>query len=211
MSGILIFQDVVQDVVQDAEVMKQNEYFGEKSSMPHWMDIPAQAAEVLRQIKGANVVEGGWVGGNAWFESMFTALETKKPLNVDSTWIIKGNHAFYPMGALHAVIKAQFGIKIAGNWVTMTTTIAGIKMMAMAYAWSQKGISYFLSTCGSTEVSSVLYRSAFEDEFGNMDYNYLPRPQIAHFTFEYLPLIDEHNNQWQEVLGLGQKWPTHCC
>jgi hypothetical protein len=60
MSGILVFQDVV----QDAEVMKQKEYFGEKSSMPNGMEIPAHAAEVLRQIKGANVVEGGWVGGH---------------------------------------------------------------------------------------------------------------------------------------------------
>jgi hypothetical protein len=91
------------------------------------------------------------------------------------------------------------------------TTIAGIKMMAMAYAWSHKGLSYFLLTCGSTEVSSVLYRSAFEDEFGNVDYKFLPRPQIAHFTFEYLPLIDEHNKQRQAVLGLERKWPTQCC
>jgi hypothetical protein len=142
---------------------------------------------------------------------MVTALEANKRLNIDSTWSIKGNHDFYPMGALHAVIKARFGTKIAGHWVTMMKTIAGVKMMDMAYAWSQKGISYFLSTCGSIEVSSVLYRSAFEDEFGNVDYEFLPRPQIAHFTFEYLPLIDEHNNQQQAVLGLDQKWRAQCC
>jgi hypothetical protein len=93
-SGILVFHDVV----QDAKVMKQNEYFGEKYSMPNGMEIPAHAAEVLRQIKGANVVEGGWVGGDAWFGIMVTALEAKKHLNVDSTWIIKGNHAFIPWG-----------------------------------------------------------------------------------------------------------------
>jgi hypothetical protein len=207
MSGILVFQDVV----QAAEVMNQKEYFGEKSSMPNSMEIPAHAAEVLRQIKGENVVEGGWVGGDAWFGSMVTALEAKKRRNIDSTWIIKGNHAFYPMGELHAVIKARFGTKIGGHWVTMTTTIDVIKMMAMAYAGSQKGISYFFSTCGSTEVSSVLYRSALEDEFGNVDYKFLPRPQIAHFTFEYLPLIDEHNKQRQAVLGLERKWLTRCC
>jgi hypothetical protein len=104
--------------------------------MPNGMEIPAHAAEVLQQIKGANVVKGGWVGGNAWFGSMVTALEANKRLNIDSTWILKGNHAFYPMGALHAVIKAWFGTKIAGEWVTMTTPISGIKMMAMAYACS---------------------------------------------------------------------------
>jgi hypothetical protein len=153
MSGILVFQDVV----QDAEVMKQNEYFGEKSSMPNGMEIPAHAAEVLRKIKEQTSLKGaGWAGGDTWFGSMVTALEAKKCLNVDSTWIIKDNHAFYLMGALHAVIKAQFGTNMAGNWVTMMTTIDGVKMMVMAYAWSQKGISYFLSTCGSIEVSSVL-------------------------------------------------------
>jgi nicotinamide riboside transporter PnuC len=150
------------------------------------------------------------VGGDGWFGSMVAALEAKKCLNVDSALIIKGNHAFYPIGALRAVIKAHFGTKISGHWVTMTTTIAGIKMTAMAYAWSQKGISYFLSICGSTQVFYVLYRSAFENEFGNVDYKFLPRAQIAHFTFEYLPLIDEHKKQRQAVLGLEWKWLTQC-
>jgi hypothetical protein len=59
MSGIFVFQNVV----QDAEVMKQKEYFGEKSSMPNGMEISAHTAEVLRKIKLANVVEGGWVSG----------------------------------------------------------------------------------------------------------------------------------------------------
>jgi hypothetical protein len=123
----------------------------------------------------------------------------------------KGQSYFFSMGALHAMIKARFGTKIAGHWVTMTNTISGIRMMAMSYAWRQKGISYFLLTCGSTEVSSVLYLSAFEDEFGNVDYKFLPHPQIDHFTFEYLPLIDENNKQRQAVWGLERKWPTQCC
>jgi hypothetical protein len=142
---------------------------------------------------------------------MVTALEAKMRLKVDSTWIIKGNHAFYPTGALHTVIKARFRTKIAGHWVTMMTTISGVKMMEMAYAWSQKDVSHLLSTCGSTEVSSVLYQSAFEGEFGNFDYSFFPHPQIAHVTFEYLPLIDERHNQRPAVLGLQRKWSTPCC
>jgi hypothetical protein len=47
MSGTLVFQDVV----QDAEIVTQNKYFGEKSSMPNGMEIPAHTAEVSRQIK----------------------------------------------------------------------------------------------------------------------------------------------------------------
>jgi hypothetical protein len=94
MSGILVFQDLV----QDAEVMKQNKYFGEKSPMPDGVEIPVHAAEVLRQIKGKNIVEGGWVGGDACFGSMVIVLEAKKRLNVDSTLIIKGNHVFILWG-----------------------------------------------------------------------------------------------------------------
>jgi len=40
----------------------------------------------------------------------------------------------------------------------------------MAYAWSQKGVSFLLSTCGSTEPSTNMYRSYFEDDFGNVYY-----------------------------------------
>jgi hypothetical protein len=54
MSGILVFQDVV----QDAEVMKQNEYFGEKSPMP-------DSSTLIRGVavnKGSKRCRGG-LGG----------------------------------------------------------------------------------------------------------------------------------------------------
>jgi hypothetical protein len=56
-----------------------------------------------------------------------------------------------------------------------------------------------------------MYESNFEDELGNVSSKLLPRPQISHFLYEYLPLIDEHNKQRQSVLGLERKWPTQCC
>jgi hypothetical protein len=105
------------------------------------MEIPAHAVEVLRQIEGAKVVEGGWCGGDDWFGSMVTALEVKKRLCVESTCIIKGNHRFCPTAVLHAVLKARFGSKTAENWVVMTTDIAGVEILALAYAWSQRGVS----------------------------------------------------------------------
>jgi hypothetical protein len=125
---------------------------------------------------------------------MVTALEVKTILCVESTWL-----------------KSRFGSKTAWHWVVMTTNISGVEMLALAYAWSKRGVAYFLSTCGNTAVSSVAYRSAFEDDFGNVNYKFLPRPQLAHFTFEYLPLIDEHNKQRQSFLGLERKWSTKCC
>jgi hypothetical protein len=48
-SGILMFQEIVQDV----EVTKAKEHFGEKSLMPNGMEIPAYAMEAFPQIKVA--------------------------------------------------------------------------------------------------------------------------------------------------------------
>jgi hypothetical protein len=57
------------------------------------------------------------------------------------------------MKELNAVMKARFGQRPAGHWVTFTTQVSGINVMAIAYAWSQWGVTYILSTCGSTEPS----------------------------------------------------------
>jgi hypothetical protein len=75
----------------------------------------AHTAEVLRQVKGANIVSGGWVGSVAWFGSVMTAVEVKKKMEVDSTWIIKGNHYFYPMAGLHAVLKGDLVTNAQGT------------------------------------------------------------------------------------------------
>ena len=81
--------------------------------------------------------------------------------------------------------------------------------MAIAYAWmSQKGVSYFVSTRGSTEPSPIKYQSKFEDEWGNTIVWEIDRPEVAHFLYEYLPLIDEHNKQRQSLLGLERRCQT---
>jgi hypothetical protein len=155
--------------------------------------------------------QGGWVDGDAWFGSVMTAVELKKRLNLNPTFIIKNSSTFFPTKPLHGILRFRFGDKAAGHWVVMTTTISGVKLMLIAYAWSQRGMYYFLSTCGSTAPSSAMYQSNFEDEFGNVDFKMLPRPQVCHFLYEYLPLIDEYNKQCQSVLRVEKKWPTKDC
>ena len=93
----------------------------------------------------------------------------------------------------------------------MKATISGVDLFLMAYAWSQKGIAYILSTCGTTVRHSIDYRSKFPDGFGNTDSRSYPRPSVAHFLYEFLPLIDEHNKARQNLLALEMKWPTKCC
>jgi hypothetical protein len=99
------------------------------------------------------------------------------------------------MDTMHAVLQAQFGTKKAGRWVVLKTTISDIDPIAVAYAWSQHGCSYFVLTCDNTTVSNLLYQSNFQDDFGNVDFKMLPRPQVCHFLFAYLHIIDEHNKQ----------------
>jgi hypothetical protein len=200
-----------QDVVQFSKIQKQKDYHDENSHLPNGVEINDHCAETLRQAEGVNVVEGGWIGGDAWFGSVMMAVELKKRLNLNSTFIINDNIRLYPTKALHGILRSRFGDKAAGHWIVMTTTIAGVKLATIAYAWSQRGMSYFLSTCGSTSPSSIMYQSNFEDEFGNMDLKMLPRPQVCHFLYEYLPLIDEHNKHHQYVFHLEKKWRTKDC
>jgi hypothetical protein len=168
----------------------------------------AHTAEVLRQVKGAGVQAGGWTGGDAWFGSVMSCVELYKRLNVYSTFIVKNNRMFFPMVALNAVLKARHNKRPAGHWVVMRTTIADVPLMAIAYAWSQKGISYFITTCGATEPDPVKYVLKFEDEWGHVGSRLLDRLMIVHFLYEYLPLIDEHNKQRQNLLALEKRWPT---
>jgi len=95
--------------------------------------------------------------------------------------------------------------------VVFTAGISGVKLVTLAYAWSQKSISFFISTCGSTARSANAYRSHFENEFGQVDYKDLPRPKLAEFLYEILPLIDEHNKIRQHRLALEKCWQTKNC
>ncbi|KAG7355118.1 hypothetical protein IV203_004474 [Nitzschia inconspicua] len=200
----------------DAEVQTRKKYYNteddssrrETTSLPGHPVMPVHTAEVLRQVEESGVIPGGWVGGDAWFGSVATSVEVFKRFSVNSTFIVKNNQDFFPMKALHAVLTARHGDRPAGHWVTMTTTISGVPLIAVAYAWSQNRVSYFISTCGSTEVSPIKYESKFEDAWGNTSFKLINRPKLAHFLYEYLPLIDEHNKQRQNILALEKVWLT---
>jgi hypothetical protein len=171
-------------------------------------DMPSHTAEVLRQVQGSGVVRGGWVGGDAWLGSVSTAVELFRRMQVHSTFVVKGNKHLFPMEVLHKVLGARFPERPSGHWVVMKTTISDVKLLAVAYAWSQKGVSYFISTCGSTEISPIKYESKYEDMWGNTATKLINRPELCHFLYEYLPLIDEHNKQRQNLLALEKTWLT---
>ena len=206
-SGLFINHDIVQTASQQAS----KKYVGEQSSLPKGEAIGVHTAEVLRQCEGAAVKPGGWVGGDAWFGSINTTVELKKKLGIFSTFIVKGNVNYFPMDVLKSVLLARYPKRPAGHWVVMKATISEVELFIMAYAWSNKGISYIVSSCGTTIRHERDYVSKFEDGFGNTDCKALARPAIAHMLYEFLPLIDEHNKARQNALGLERKWPTKNC
>ena len=194
------------------ELQTQKEY-GEMTSLvgTRSMPIPAHTAEVLRQVKNSGLKRGGWVGGDAWFGSIQTAVNTKLVHGVHSTFVIKNNSTLFPMNPLKAVLKARYGSNATGKWVVFQSTISGVKLIAIAYAWSAKGTSFFISTMGNTNPSKTLYRLQFEDDFGGTSFKDIPRPEIADFVYDFLPIIDEHNRQRQRLLNLEYQWPTKDC
>jgi hypothetical protein len=203
-SGCLIYQDVV----QLPEVQHRKDFYELPSSLPGNQEIKSHTAEVLRQVEGSGLKQGGWVGGDAWFGSVMTCVEVWKRFGVYSTFIIKNNSNMFPMQQMFAVLKARYGNKPAGHWVVFQTEISGLKLFALAYAWSQRSVAYMVSSCGKTTSHELKYLTHFEDEFGNVQFKEIERPSVAHFLFEYLPLIDEHNKQRQSILNLERCWLT---
>ena len=102
------------------------------------------SAEVLHQAKNSNVIEGGWVGGDAWFGSIESCVELKRMFSLYSTFIIKQNVNFFPMKVLHSILSARHGTCPARHWVVMTTNIAEVDLHVMAYVWSSKGVAYIV-------------------------------------------------------------------
>ena len=94
------------------------------------------------------------------------------------------------------------------HFFSLKANIGGVDLFIMAYAWSQRGITCMVSSCGTTVRHEKTYKSKFEDEFGNVSKKELPRPAVVHFLYEFLPLIDEHNKARQNFLALEKTWLT---
>ncbi|KAL7525905.1 hypothetical protein ACHAXR_002386, partial [Thalassiosira sp. AJA248-18] len=208
-TGIFAYHDIVQDLNnQRRKKYLVGDEDETRSHMPKGEDILQHVAECLRQCEGAGLEEGGWVGGDAWFGSINSSVELKKRLGVNSTFIIKHQQQYFPMEVLHEILLARYPKRPVGHWVVMTAKISGVDLYIMAYAWSNKGIAYIVSTCGTTVRHEKNYYASFEDAYGNRCTKELPRPAIAHMLYEFLPLIDEHNKARQSVLALEECWVT---
>jgi hypothetical protein len=200
---------VTQDVVEGSTAQSDKKYVGGVSSLPKKEPIMAHVAETLRQCESANLASGGWVGGDAWFGSIPCVVELKNRLNVYSTFIIKQNVQYCPLDVIKRILQSRNkkGNR-SGRHVVMKANISGVDLFLLAYAWSNKRAAYIVSSCGTTVMHEIPYRSHFTDDYGNVTFKEIPRPSIAHFYFELCPLVDNHNKDRQGILGLEDCWPT---
>ncbi len=109
---------VMQDVVEGADSQRMKKYIGDMSSLPKKEPIMQHVAETLRQCESSGVVEGGWVGGDAWFGSIPCVVELKNKLNIYSTFIIKQNKQYCPLQVIQRVMHActKDGVVQADMW-----------------------------------------------------------------------------------------------
>ena len=56
-------------------------------------------------------------------------------------FIVKQNIRMFPKEVLYSVLKARHPRRPAGHWVVMKTTIAGVDLFALVYAWSQLSVA----------------------------------------------------------------------
>jgi len=187
---------------------------------------PAHTAEVLRQVTSCGLQSGCWTGGDSWFGSVQTALAlkleevnynnedgsvTRRPLDVESSWVIKNNTRLFPRGPLHAVLRARCPTRMAGHWVVFRSVIKGVNMLAIAYAWSNKDVAYVLTTVGNANSGPMNYISFDAGTcYDTCDTKQHPRPHIVDFLMRQLPIIDSYNSLRQHSLQIENKWPTKC-
>ena len=201
-------------VVMQPANMQKLQYFGEKSCLPLNPLIGVATSEVLRTAENVmgdcrNLPEGSpkrWLVGDAFFGSALTAIELYHRLGIYCSFVVKGGTKLFPKKQLLILLKARH-LHIAGNWVVMTATTSGVKVMAIACAWSSKGVSLWISTIGNTGNPSM-HLSHYQNEYNETEAKQIPRPDILTHAYGQLPIIDELNRQRQNMLDICGSFPT---
>ena len=102
-------------------------------------------------------------------------------------------------------LKARHGGRPAGYLTEMTAAMNVVKTMAISCSRSQRGTSYFVSTCGIRKNHKNKRIAKLEDDFGNVTCKEINMPSISHKLCEILLMIDEHALMRQNNLVLERK------
>jgi hypothetical protein len=76
-NGAECFSGVFQDAIQAHKAQSRKQFYNEAFHLPGNSLITAHAAEVRHQVQGAKNPLWGWVAGDSWFGSAFSAIEVR--------------------------------------------------------------------------------------------------------------------------------------
>jgi len=163
------------------------------------MPIPYHIYEVLYKVEGSNIPACDWVGSSSLFGSIITVVKVHNKCKVHYTWVIKNNIFLFLMDVRYK--------KHMGHWVVIKATIANIPLFACAYAWRQHCYSYI---CISNRkywlipnfVPITVWRwvwLCWVERYSKI--------WICWLLLVLLPLVDQHNKQYQNISDLRRYWP----
>ena len=106
---------------------------------------------------------------------------------------------------LRTLLKSRCGGRPSGLSIMMTVVMSEFNTMNMSHAWSQRGVSYSVSACGSTEIYEETHLANLEDDLGDSTCKKINSPSIFQLLHIVSPITHEHNRMRQVVLGLERK------
>lgn len=203
-----------QEVVKAPELEDQKLYVNEESFMPDKSLIPRHVAECMRLGEASGLTFGDFACGDSYFGGVETVVQLKADPDFrhESAFVVKNNSKWFPGGALLRILSARHGDKKLGKWAVMTTTISGVKLMAIAWAWHPtEKPAFYVSSCGSTAPSDRYHLSEIDTGLGRLRKK-VPCPKIISIILDLLSVIDEHNKKHsRRELPLYESWPTNHC
>jgi hypothetical protein len=102
LSGVFVYQDLV----MNPEMQALKEFFKDDSHLPNRSISLLHTAEVLKQIKGAGLQKDcSWLGGDAWFGSVCSAVEAQVRFGSRTTFVIKNNTHLFPISLCKHCIR----------------------------------------------------------------------------------------------------------
>ena len=103
-SGIIVYNDVLKNL----EMKIRKNCFRNVLKLPHGSKILVYNASTLIQAEGARLKFDIWFGGDTWFWSIDSFIESNIRLNVNSAFIIKKIY-FFPMQVFYRALEARHG------------------------------------------------------------------------------------------------------
>ena len=143
--------------------------------------------------------------GDAYFGSVRTAVAVNKQFNVHFLGVVKQYSANYPK---EDIVSALEG-KPAGTKIVLTTTVRGVRLVAIGYNQKKNDTVCLLMTEGAASTMDDPRRprvQKFLDKYRNVCVRRVNRPKALNEYYRYCGLIDDHNRLRQGYLQLEKKW-----